>query len=359
MTEKVLLLGLERKGGLRLARILIEMGLEPVVDDWKGFNPRSYVRFMRPRMLVADCDNSESGVFGEFCTGVRRVWGEEFPVVAMSRSRKFGRVAELVDSGADGCISPDEAEGVIRRRIASCLEGRSAPGAGELTEEVPGSLMGLFFGNGDLMKLGDLAAVYSGVSPRSGWSRRTAPPDESWRGVITADMLGRFHIGEVSSYLLWSKLHLFRVPGVGEYSVREKVVVSRVGPPLTAAVDRSGRPVGGDVYSVIPVEGVGAGYLACLLNSRLLDFYFNRVLGVGDGRLRAEGIRGVPVPRPEKGLVREFERFSALLAHFGPSPESWLDRERREEVREEMEEAVFSAYGVGVEARAGLAGLHF
>lgn len=359
MSYKVLLLGNERKNGLKLARLLIDLGHEPLVDDWVEFNPRSYTRFSRPKLIIANCDHPGMPAFDEFCFRVRKVWGCEFPIVALAQSRKFGRVAELVDAGANACLAPDEGEQMISRKISACLLGNSAPAVSELTEEVPGTLLGLFLGNHDLVRLGDLAAVYSGAAPRSGWSRRTAPPDDSWRKVITADMMDRFHIGAPSTYLLWSKLHLFRVPALEEYSVPEKVVVSRVGPPLTAAVDRARLAVGADMYSIVPGEGVGAGYLACLLNSRLLDFYFNRLAGPQDGRLRPEGIRNVPVPRPGKGMNREFERYATLLSHFGPSPENWIDRQSRDEVRECMDEAVFAAYGVGAAAREELAGLHF
>lgn len=359
MSCKVLLLGNERKSGMELARLLIEMGHEPLADDWGAFNPRSYSRFSRPKLLIANCDQEGALPFDRFCLRLRKAWGENFPVIALSKSKKFERAAELIDAGASACLAPDTPEPLVVRKITACLLNNSAPAVSELTEEVPGTLMGLFFGNNDLVRLGELASVHSGVAPRSGWSRRTAPPDESWRKVITADMVGQFHIGAPSTYLLWSKLHLFRVPGVDEYSVPEKVVVSRVGPPLTAAVDRARLAVGADMYSIVPSEGVGAGYLACLLNSRLLDFYFNRLAVEQDGRLRPEGLRNVPVPKPEQGMNREFDRYATLLAHFGPMPESWIDRQSKDEVRTQMDEAVFAAYGVGVEARKELAGLHF
>ena len=149
------------------------------------------------------------------------------------------------------------------------------------------------------------------------------------------------------------------MPDRSEYDVPEKVLLSRSGPPLVAAVDKSRLPVGNDVYSLVPREGVGAGFLACLLNSRLLDFYGNRLAGNQDSRLRPESIREIPVPDPERVSMQQFARYAALLAHFGPNPQSWIDRQSRDEVLEEMDDAVFALYGAGREAREGLAAMHF
>lgn len=364
MHGKALLLATERNSGLRLARILMDAGLEPAAADWYDFNPRGFSRARRPRLLLANCDHPHAPPFAEFAARVRKYWGENFPIIALSSSRKFGRVAGLVDAGANDCLPPDAPEELAKRKIAACLasgERSAATGgtANELAGETPESILDLFLDNDRLVPLGDLVSVYAGAAPRSARGRRTAPPDQSWRRVVTADTLDRFHIGRPTTYLLWNKLHLFRMPAPGEYSVAEKVVLSRVGPPLVAAVDRSGSPVGADAYALVPAPDVCAGFVACLLNSRLLDFYFNRLAGMEGGRLLPDAIKSAPVPRPDRSGNRELGRHATLLAHFGPNPESWIDRQSRGEVRESMDRLVFDLYGAPDRARRELAELHF
>lgn len=357
MADAILLLGHERRSGLALARMLAKAGWRPLAADWGEFSPRAHRRD-KPALILADVDQPHAAPLAEFAAWVRAMWGEKYPIIAVTASRKFGDAAALVDAGADDCLPHYPAQALLERKIDRCLRSRKAAPS-EMMEEVPESLLELFARGEGLGKLADLADVYPGATPRTPWCRRLAPPDDSWRGVISSEAVDRFHVGKPDGYLFWSRFHLFRVPAPEEYSVPEKVLLARAGPPLTAAVDRSRLPAGTDVYSLVPREGVGAGFLACVLNSRLLDFYFNRFAGADDGRLRIEAIRDTPVPRPSPEAVRETGRLSRLLAHFGPNPRGWTDRRSKEELWERMEELVFGLYGVGREARSGLAALHF
>jgi hypothetical protein len=161
-------------------------------------------------------------------------------------------------------------------------------------------------------------------------------------------------------FLSWNRRHLFRMPPPEEYDVPEKVLLRRVGPPLAAAVDRSRSPAGIDLYSIVPGGGISAGCIACLLNSRLADFYFNRLAENGaEGRLRSDVVRNFPVPRPDSAASAELGRIAVMLAHFGPLPQTWIDRRGRAEHRDRMESIVFELYGAGQDIREKLAVLHF
>lgn len=357
MAEKILLLGHSNKTGMELARFLIGLGHEPMADDWASFSPRSYGRYQRPRLVLANVDAPAARPMAEFIPWIRKLWGASFPIIAVTGSGRFRDLSALIDAGADDCLAHSAPAAMVERKIARCLR-EDAPAA-ELAEEIPESLRGLLHNNSGLLRLRDIADVHPGAVPRRPWCRRMAPPDDSWRGVAASGTLDRFFVGKPQEYLLWTRLHLFRLPNPAEYSVPEKVLLSRSGPPLVAAVDRSRLPAGNDVYSIIPKDGVSAGYIACLLNSRLLDFYFNRLAGGADGRLRAETVRNTPVPRPSPETVREFARLAALLSHFGPNPQNWIDRQSKEETWEQMEELAFNAYGAGSEAKSGLEALHF
>ncbi len=358
MADKVVLLGMEQDCGARLVPVLAAAGLEPVALDWPEFSPRGFGRD-RPKCVLVDVDNPSAQPMEEFSLGLRKAWGEYYPIVAVAASRRFRDVSALLDAGASDCLAKTAPAKLMEKKILRAAAGAVKPVADELTDEVPTPLLSLLIGNDRCIHLGDIAGVYAGVTPRRPGYRRMAPPDDKWRGVITSDAVDRFFVGRPAGYLLWSRFHLFRMPPPEEYSVAEKVFLSRSGPPLRAAVDRSRTPAGTDVYSIVPKENVGAGFIACLLNSRLLDFYFNRFGGASDGRIRAEALRNTPVPRPTAEAVAEMARYAALLAHFGPNPEGWIDRQSRDEIREQMDNAVFRLYGAGAEAMAGLAALHF
>lgn len=358
MAEKVLLLGHEKDAGLALARTLVELGYHPIAAGWGDFSPRSYGRD-RPRCLLADTGTPGATPVELLCAEVRRRWGDSYPILVVSASEKFRDTSALLDAGASDCLPRRPPSALLGRKLQRYLQTAIASQA-EADDELPESLLDIFTRNRRLVRLGDLVSVHPGAVPRRASFRRLAPPDSEWRGVLTSEAVERFYVGKPDSYLRWTRLHLFRMPPPEEYSVPEKVLLRRAGPPLAAAVDRSRLPAGTDVYSLVPAEGVGAGFVACLLNSRLLDFYFNRMAGVGrDGRLRPEDIREVPVPRPTAAAAQELGRAATLLAHFGANPQSWIDRQSKDEVWETMENTVFELYGADRLARSELAALHF
>lgn len=362
MSEKILLLGYDSDGGLALAKELAGLGYQPAAAPWQDFSCRAYGR-NRPALILADVDQPRAVPLEDLCRETRRKWGEDYPVVAMSKASKVHDVALLLDAGAAEVLPPKPPAELLGRKLTRCLArrgGRAAQPRGELAEDAPPPALFALFRRRELVRLGDLASVYPGAMPRRTTFRRMAPPDQDWRGVSTADGLHRFSLGKPTAFLRWSRVHLFRRPSAEEYDVREKVVVRRAGPPVVAAIDRSGVPAGPDVYSIVPREGIPVGFLACVLNSRLLDFYFNRMAGVPeDGRLRLEDLRDMPLPRPSEEASLGLTRAAALLTHYGPNPQSWIDRQSKEEQMREMEEAVFALYGAGTAALSELAALHF
>ncbi|MDR1534735.1 MAG: hypothetical protein LBU64_06495 [Planctomycetota bacterium] len=360
MAEMAVLLGLREQVVPELSERLANMGLEPVLADWAGFDPRSWRGCRRPALLFIDVDNPRAWPIEKVGFRIRRHWGGNCPLIAMTSERKFARLELILAAGADDCLPASGPASLWESKIARRLAENRPPAALELTEEIPIGLARLFAGEGDIIRLEDLAAIHPGVSPRRNFYRRLAPPDSEWRGVLTAETVDRFLVGKPVSFLSWNRLHLFRLPAPAEYDVEEKVLLRRAGPPLSAAVDRSRLPAGVDLYSLIPKPGIGAGFIACLLNSRLLDFYFNRLApNLSAGRLRLEEVKKIPVPRPTARGLEELNRAAAFLAHFGPRPQGWLDRQNREEIWNRMEDAVFELYGAVPELREELAGLHF
>ena len=360
MGRTILLLGHEKVAGLAMAAMAVNLDLEPIIDEWSGYNPRNYGRRNRPAAIIADMDSAPGFEVEEFCQAQRQYFGEGLSILAATASRKFQSIARLLDAGVTDCMPLMPEEDLFGRKLGRWLEsGVKTSGSGfEDEDDVPEGLRRLFVGGKTV--LGDICRIYPGAVPRHAAFRRMAPPDAGWRGVILADAIDKYAVGRPGQYLRWSRLHLFRMPARDEFAVGEKVLLRRAGPPLVAAVDRSGAPAGPDVYSLVPAEGISAGFICCLLNSRLADFYFNRVLPpTASGHLKPDLLKRLPVPRPEGDVMTELSRAAVMLAHFGPNPRNWMDRERRDELQEQVEESVFSLYGADRSAREELTTLHF
>lgn len=361
MGQRILLLGHERVTGLALAAMAVHLDVEPLAMGWEVFSVRHLGRRNRPDLVVVDIDRMPDIPVEALCQSLRRQLGPGLPIIGVTASKRFQDAARLIDAGISDCLPARPDAEQFRRKVTRWLAGDAPvlPEQLESGDPVPLELAAAFAPGGDWGTLGDLAAIHTGASVRNSFWRRMAPPDAGWRGVLTAADMDRFMVGKPGWYMRWSRAHLFRLPLPAEYAVREKVLLRRAGPPLAAAVDRSQSPVGTDVYSLIPNEGVPAGFVACLLNSRLADFYFNRLARVEGGRLRTDQVRRMPVPRPEPELMAELSRTASLLAHFGPNPRDWLDRQRKEELADAMDDLIFSLYGLNTTAREELAALHF
>jgi|GEM_PF-2160806 len=363
MDKKILLIGHEKVAGLALAAMAIQNDLTPAASAWGRFNIKDLGRRNRPNLVVAAMDTFPGESPESFCQALRARCGERLPIFATLESKKFVAVSRLLDAGFTDCLPPVPDDELFNRKVTRALDDRNGaqPYLFDSEDEIPEALVKVFEGCSGGMTLGDVATVHCGAAPRYRFFRRMAPPDDGWRKVISAENISRFSVSGERIYLSWSRLHLFRLPHPEEYAVREKVVVRRAGPPIMAAVDRTGGPISQDVYSLVPVEGVPAGFIACLLNSRIADFYFNRMLDTTAtaGRLKPALLRNFPLPEPDPDVMLELSKASGLLGHFGQNPQSWTDRQRRDEIVQTMEEKLFMLYGVDSEARQGLEALHY
>ncbi len=363
MDKKILLIGHEKVAGLALAAMAIQNDLTPVASSWGSFTIKDLGRRNRPNLVIAAMDDFPAESPETFCQALRTRCGENLPIFATLESKKFVAISRLLDAGFTDCLPPLPDEELFSRKVTRALVNPSGaqPYLFDAEDEIPEALVKVFEKCSGGMTLGDVTAVHCGVAPRYRFFRRMAPPDAGWRKVISGENISRFAVSGERIYLSWSRLHLFRLPNPAEYAVREKVVVRRAGPPIVAAVDRTGGPIGQDVYSLVPVEGVPAGFIACLLNSRIADFYFNRMLDTTRtaGRLKPALFRNFPLPEPDPDIMLELSKASGLLGHFGQNPQSWVDRQRRDEIVHDVEEKLFMLYGVGSEARQGLEALHY
>lgn len=357
--EKILLVGFDRKSVHVLAAAVAAAGYVPFLQAW-GEAPLRSLRRQPPACIVVNADAPDALPMEQIHAEAAHLWGEAYPLAAVTASRRFADLCALLDAGAAACFAPDAPQELMERKIASAINNGAAQRT-ELQDEVPPEMSAVFLHNPALVPLGSLVHVWPGAAPRRACWRRMAPPDQFWRGVISADNIARWQVGRTDTYLRWNKLCLFRVPAPEEYNAAEKVVVRRAGPPIAAAVDRSRQPAGMGTLALVPREaGVSAGFVACILNSRLADFYFNRVAPLSrDGYLAPDVLRRMPVPRPTTDVCTELGRAAALLAHYGPRPQTWIDRQSKAEWDRVVDDIVFGLYGVGSGIRSGLASMYF
>jgi hypothetical protein len=81
-------------------------------------------------------------------------------------------------------------------------------------------------------------------------------------------------------------------------------MVHSSGPPLKAAIDREGRYFGRSSYAIIPKVDVELEAICVYLNSRMVDFYFNKIFVAPEASrhqagsyLRTLDLKELPIPK--------------------------------------------------------------
>ncbi len=299
----------------------------------------------------------------ELCRNLRRREGtRDVPILALSRSRGLGQAEELFREGVSAYLSKPFSGDALCKKVDSLLYEESATGPGGL--DVPKDLAEIFDRlRNEAGRLGHMAEIFSGVSPRAPTYRRNARPGPGWQATLTADCLSRFVLRPPQLYFRFDRTGLLRLPPSEEYDQPEKVVLQRTGPPLTAAVDTHRHPIASDLYAVVPAKGLECGFLAGLLNSRLVDFYFNRIRPIqsapGGSYLRRVDLEAIPVVLPPKAEQIRCGLYVKALAGLDPRPRKADDLRQRQRLLNELNAAIFDAYGLDDAAVQRLDELHF
>lgn len=288
----------------------------------------------------------------------------DIPVVALSSSCNMGEVEKIFSLGARACFSRPINIKHLVKKIDELLAGE-LPEEGGDSLDAPPELRAVFTNalqtNGG--RLGDMAEVFHGVSVRDHTFRRMAPPADNWWPVITEDLIAPFTVAPSETYVRFDRVGLLRVPDRDEYNLPQKVVLSRTAPPVAAALDRSRMPVSAGVYSIVPARGLEPAYLTCLLGSRLMDFYFNRIRPLGSNPggtfLRAVDIEAVPVIVADSTMQARFVPLERDLHEIGHRPRTQAGRIQRARILKTLNELVFGIYGLDDGLVHRLSELHF
>ncbi len=290
---------------------------------------------------------------------------QDIPILAISASQKISEVEAWFRSGVDAFLTKPFSLEALLHKIDHLLKASEAKTEAEdEIARVPEELREAYNRIPEMSRrLGDMAEVYSGLAPREKRYRRPSSPGRNWAPVLTGEALSAFHLGDEWAFMPLEKWALLRMPAATEYDQPEKVVLQRSAPPLTAAVDRTRSPIANELYSVVPARGLLCGYLACLFNSRLMDFYLHRIQPVPNtpagSFLKRIQIEALPVIVPAEEKQEELAAIERKLAARELRPTAPQRRLERANLLRDMNRIIFAIYGFSPAEIMRLGDLHF
>ena len=131
------------------------------------------------------------------------------------------------------------------------------------------------------------------------------------------------------------------------YDAPEKIVIRQTGDSLVATLDEQRFVVRDNLYTIVPRDGKAElRFILGLLNSRLLNWFYQKTLNPEEGEALAQVKRGhlaqLPIASPngnaEKQLVKLVERILAAQQKHPATDTSALERE--------IDQQVYALYGL-------------
>lgn len=157
----------------------------------------------------------------------------------------------------------------------------------------------------DWPKLGEIADVEEGMTmdhPEKNLRKQR----QSDRDVLFLlnGQLKKYYIQGAPSFWTPDPDLVLRGPSKSVLTQKPRLMVHSSGPPLKAAIDREGRYFGRSSYAVIPKVDVEVEAICVYLNSRMVDFYFNKIFVAPESSrhqagsyLRTLDLKELPIPK--------------------------------------------------------------
>lgn len=153
------------------------------------------------------------------------------------------------------------------------------------------------------------------------------------------------------------------------YNAPEKIVIRQTGDSLIATLDNEQFIVRDNLYTIVPrSEKLALQYVLGVLNSRLLNWFYQNIVNPEAGEALAQVKRGhlaqLPIRDPNLSNRAEKRQYDVIVSlvermlklHKDLQVANELDAERRSELQEQIErtdeqidEVVFELYGLGAE----------
>lgn len=154
-------------------------------------------------------------------------------------------------------------------------------------------------------KLGEIADVVEGITmdhPEKNL-RKNRNTDRDVPFLMNGQ-IKKFYIQGAPSFWTPDPDLVLRGPSKKVLDQKPRLMVHSSGPPLKAAIEREGRFFGRSSYAIIPNVDVELEAICVYLNSRMVDFYFNKIFVAPEASrhqagsyLRTLDIKELPIPK--------------------------------------------------------------
>lgn len=297
------------------------------------------------------------------CQAIRKVAPKSF-MVALQNKNPVATTQAISEGGYDLVLNRDIPVDKIVERVLRCnglgavppLEGR-AQRLRDRFESITASWP----------KLGEKCQVHEGImlqNPKD-WIHPEKTSDLDV-GFVMNGQIGPYLVEKRKAFWTRNEASILSAPDKSILELQNKLLIYHRAPPVRAAVDREGRYFGPSHYCISPGDrNIGIEDLCCLMNSRMMDFYFHTVFVPGESgakmssSIRSFDLKQIPLPpaivagtSPEvMDRVKELE----LLLHSGAGGR----HDRVLELKQQLDEKVFEWFGLNAEDRELLERLHF
>lgn len=286
------------------------------------------------------------------------------PILVIAPKLTLGEAETLFNHGVAAYLPRPFRLGAFRRQVAKLLHGttqvRFAP-AGGVPDEVREAFARL---KTEARRLGDMAEIFHGLTPRDRrWQRLGRPDEADWYPLVTQESVEPFHVGAHREYIKISRHTLTHMPGREEYDQEQKIVVKRTRSPLVAALDNSRDPVGPGLYSIVTLPGLEPAYVTAALSSRMMDFYLHRIRvptdTLHDAYLSKADLEVLPLVLPDASDQKPFEWIvQRLRGLYGLNDAAVINRERAS-LLADLNRRIFDIHGLDGEVIRHLSRMHY
>jgi hypothetical protein len=117
--------------------------------------------------------------------------------------------------------------------------------------------------------------------------------DETFRPLLRGSLIDKWHIRWNNDYWISFGDWLAEPRYSANYDVPEKIVIRQTGDSLIATLDRKQFVVRDNLYTIVPRSNdIKPAYILGLLNSRLLNWYYQKIINPEQGEALAQVKRG-------------------------------------------------------------------
>jgi adenine-specific DNA-methyltransferase len=175
----------------------------------------------------------------------------------------------------------------------------------------------------------------------------TNKKDKTFRPLLRGSLMQRYQILWNRNYWISFGDWLAEPRHSAGYDAPEKIVIRQTGDSLVAALDNQQFIVRDNLYTIVPRDGrTDLRFILGLLNSRLLNWFYQKALNPEEGEALAQVKRGHLARLPiactnktgENHLVKLVDRIIATKRKNPAADTSALERE--------IDEAVYALYGL-------------